>query len=100
MSVHISVSNSNQKNCDSIIEKLLISGIDARIIETKSIINKELEYGCIITLDPEYSSKKNVHNVWNIIKKDYICSHLKIDGLFDGCIFDYLKPSICPYYKN
>ena len=29
-------------------------------------------------------------------KKYYDCAHLKIDGLFDGCILNFLSEDKCP----
>jgi len=90
MSVDISISNSTQKNCNHIIENLLKAGIEARVIDTKSIFENKAENGCLITVGKEYNDQKKLSKLWNVISKDYICSHLKIHGLFDGCIYDYL----------
>jgi hypothetical protein len=91
MSVDISISNSRQQNCNQIIEKLLKAGIDARVIETTNIINNNIQKGCLITVGKEYNDQKKLTKLWNIISKDYICSHLKITGLFDGCIYEYFS---------
>jgi len=96
MASHISISNNKQNNCDFILKKLLKSKINCRIIETKSVVDDNIENGCLITFDQKYSSKKEISNIWKIIKDDYTCSHLKIDGIFDGCIFNYLIPDNCP----
>ncbi len=71
--------------------------INCRIIETKSIVDKNIENGCLITFGQEYNSKKNVNYLWESIKDDYDydCAHLKIDGLFDGCILDYINANFC-----
>jgi hypothetical protein len=97
MSIDISVSNSGQNNCNNIINILKFSGIDCRIIETTSIINNNIEKGCIITLDRSYSKDK-LKNIWNDIKKsgNYNCAHLKIDGIFSGCIYNYIYSDFCP----
>ena len=96
MSVNISVSSKTQKDCNNIINNLNKVGINARIIETKSCLDKNVENGCLITFGEQYNSKKEVRKLWDIIKDDYTCSHLKIEGLFDGCIFNYIKPDCCP----
>jgi hypothetical protein len=98
MSVNISVSSKTQKDCNNIINNLNKVGINARIIETKSCLDKNVENGCLITCDSEYSDKKKLKSLWNIINQnnDYGCCHLKIEGLFDGCIFNYIKPDCCP----
>ena len=101
MSIDISVSNYKSNNCKSILNKLLKFGINCRTIETTSIVDKKLENGCLITLSNLDNSKKNITNVWNIINdnNDYECGHLKIDGVFNGCIFNYIKSDFCPPFK-
>ena len=37
----------------------------------------------------------NVKYLWNQIKDEYGCAHLKIDGLFDGCIYNYINANFC-----
>ena len=100
MSVNISVSNSNSNSkyngCNDILNKLFKSGINCRMIETKSVVDDNIENGCLITFGKEYTNKNKLTDVWNIIKSDYDCSHLKIDGLFDGCIYNYLNADFCP----
>ena len=61
MSVNISVSNNYYKNCQHIINTMRELNINCRIIETKSIVNKNIENGCLITFSPEYNTKKNVN---------------------------------------
>lgn len=95
MSVEISVSSNKQKNCNDILEKLLKSGIDCRIIETVSIVDNNIENGCLISLGHQYYEKKKIQNIWNIIKDNYNCSHLKIDGIFNGCIYNYINADFC-----
>uniref|UniRef100_A0A6C0LCT6 Uncharacterized protein n=1 Tax=viral metagenome TaxID=1070528 RepID=A0A6C0LCT6_9ZZZZ len=97
MSVNISVSNKNN-TCNDILQKLIKYNINCRSIDTMSIIDYSIEKGCLLTFDNNYSSKKSINKLWNIINSNdnYICSHLKIDGIFDGCIFDYIKCNNCP----
>ena len=97
MSVHISVSNKKNK-CDDILQKLIKHDINCRAIDTISIVDFEIEKGCLLTFGNNYNSKKSVNKLWNIINSnnEYTCSHLKIDGLYDGCIFDYTKSNNCP----
>lgn len=96
MSVNISVSNSKQTNCNNIIEKMLSSGFNSRIIDTISIVDNTIERGCLITLGKEYNSKHQVNKIWNTIKNDYHCADVKIDRLFDGCILNFLSEDKCP----
>jgi hypothetical protein len=100
MSVDISVSNNKNTGCKDIIEKLRLADINARTIETLSIVDGDIERGCIITLGKKYIEKENLHNFWNIINKDYICSHININGLFNGCIYNYILDDRCPGNNN
>jgi hypothetical protein len=95
MSVNISVSNNNPNNCNIIMKTMRDLNINCRIIETKSIVDKNIENGCLVTFDEQYNSKKNVRYLWDAIKYDYDCAHLKIDGLFDGCIYNYINANFC-----
>lgn len=94
MSLNISVSsNLDINHCEEIIKKLLKFNINCRSIKTQSIIDGNIENGCLLTFGNNYNSKQKVNKLWNIINSnnDYICSHIKIEGIFDGCIFDYIK---------
>ena len=95
MSVNISVSNTYYNNCNHIIKIMQDLNINCRIIETKSIVDKNIENGCLLTFGEQYNSKKDVRYLWNNIKKDYDCAHLKIEGLFDGCIYNYINAKFC-----
>ena len=59
MTVNISVSNSKQNGCNNIINKLFKSEINCRTINTLSIVDDNIDSGCIITLGKEYNNKKN-----------------------------------------
>ena len=72
------------------------AGIDCRTIETNSLVGNKLEKGCFITIGDPDTSKNNVKKIWNTIKQDYTCSHLKIDGVFSGCVYDYITRDNCP----
>ena len=56
----------------------------------------KLENGC--RLIQSISSKDDLEKLWSLLKNryDFKCGHLKIDGHYDGCILNYLRPSICP----
>ena len=69
-------------------------------------MNNQLELGCTITMDKQYENKEKLKKVWEIVEsssekayliKKYTCAHLKIDGRFSGCIFNYLKDDKCPH---
>lgn len=97
MSAHISVSNPEQKNCENIIRMLQIYGQDCRVIDTTSLVDNKVEKGCLITLGP-LENKQKLKEIWEIIKKKgkYNCAHLNIDGVFSGCIYNYLNADFCP----
>jgi hypothetical protein len=97
MSTNISVSNLYHNNCDHILKMLQSCGQDCRVIETTSIVDNKIEKGCIITMEI-FENKKKLKDIWNVIKTKgkYDCAHLKIDGVFSGCIYNYLNADFCP----
>jgi hypothetical protein len=100
MSVHISVSNVKQeKHCKKILSKFLKHQIDCRTIETTSIVNNKIENGCLVTITHPDNSPDKVKQVWDILKTDYNCAHLKIDGIYSGCIYNYMEADFCPGNK-
>ena len=102
MSVNISISNSKQSNCNDIIQKLLFLGVNCRVIETVSVVENNIEKGCLITLDQEFNKKNRLRNLWYQIREGgYECANLYIPGMFDGCIYNYINCNLCPGdYKN
>ena len=96
MSINLSVSNSNNTGCYYILKKLMRVGIDCRTIETNSLVGNKLEKGCLVTIGDPDTSRKNVSKIWSHIKDDYVCAHLKIDGVYSGCIFNYIECNNCP----
>ena len=95
MSTNISVSNKSNYYCEKIISKFQKIGIDCRIQKSLSIIDQNIEKGCIITLGPPYNRKDKVKYLWDNIKEDYSCAHLSIDGVYNGCIKNYLYADFC-----
>lgn len=95
MSTNISVSNNTLSDCNSIIKKLMLAGIDCRVIETKSLVDNRIENGCLLTFGPEYSSRESVRQIWNKINDDFTCAHLKIDSCYSGCILNYINADYC-----
>jgi hypothetical protein len=96
MSTNISVSNPEQKNCENILKMFRLLGEDCRVIETTSLVDNKIEKGCFITMGT-FENKKKLKYIWENIKKtgNYKCAHLKIDGLFSGCIYNYLNADFC-----
>ena len=100
MSVSLSVSNNKHNNCHHIIKKMLNLKINCRVIDTVSVVNNNIENGCLITIDPEYYDKKKLKSLWtNLKENDYQCCNLNIPGIFDGCIYNYINCDYCPGKK-
>ena len=107
MSAEISISHNQLIGCDSLIEALRTSGVNARVSSNISTMQGKTEQGCSarFTLLSEDTLNKThtVSNVWNIIRYTHpfiSCAHLQIPGKFEGCILDWLQPSTCPGFKN
>tara|TARA_B100001093_G_C26736603_1_gene974727 strand:+ start:192 stop:542 length:351 start_codon:yes stop_codon:yes gene_type:complete len=116
MSIEISVSQEfpNNENkllymdngCNHIIDTFLKTNLEAKFVPNISVFNNKIESGCSITMGKEYNSKDKLREIWNIIKKslpnekEYICSHIKIDGIYQGCIYNYLQKDLCPHNNS
>jgi hypothetical protein len=119
MSVEISVSgkvntsildksNHNILGCAHIIDIFNKINLEGKFVPNLSVIENNTELGCTITMPPEYKNKKKLSQIWNNIKYSlsntsniflqdhYDCSHLKIEGEYQGCIYNYLKADFCP----
>ena len=96
MSTNISVSNPEQRNCENILKLLQNYGQDCRVIETTSLVDNKIEKGCLITMGA-FENKLKLKEIWNQIKEKgkYKCAHLKIDGVFSGCINNYINADFC-----
>ena len=106
VSATISVSKTEELDCNNLAEFLgkcgIVTSVSSNIsfVPTTSeykrlgIITKK-EYGCrlVQTVD----SKDDIKNIWNRLQKKYgfKCAHLKLGNTFDGCILNYLAPSKC-----
>ena len=114
MTVEISVSQKpknplisyNESGCSHIIDAFKKFNIEGKFVPNYSLMNNNLELGCTITMDKQYENKEKLQKTWDIIElssqnnffiKKYTCAHLKIDGYFSGCIFNYLKDDKCPH---
>lgn len=58
----------------------------------------DIERGCRIVFQEDQENK--VEEVWENLKEEFDlkCAHLEGRVHFNGCIYDYLKPSSCPGY--
>ena len=91
----ISVSRKENLDCKEIASFLSKCNIMTSVTENMST-TPNLEYGC--RLVQSINSKNDIQNIWTLLKDRYNfkCGHLKIDGYYDGCILNYLRPSDCP----
>ena len=91
----LSVSRKEYLNCKEMADFLSKCNIITSVSDNLSTTPK-LENGCRLT--QSISSKNDLEILWNLLKNkyDFKCGHLKIDGNYDGCILNYLRPSICP----
>ena len=95
MSTHISVSSLEENHCKKLLEKFKKVGINCRTIETFSVVGGKIENGCMVTFGYPYNNKENIKTIWNIMKDDYNCGHLEIGGVYNGCVYNYIKSDFC-----
>ena len=90
----LSVSRVKYLNCEDLALFLSKSGIVSNVTSNVTI-QPNLEYGCQITQPIEH--KEEVKNTWLKLQGRYgfDCAHLKIDGIYSGCILDFIRPSLC-----
>ena len=99
MNYTLSVSRSDNLDCKKMAHYLSKNGIITSISENISTC-PNVENGCRLT--NTISDKAELDNLWNILKSKYNfkCAHLHLDGVFRGCILDYLRPSLCSEKNN
>ena len=103
-SAELSISSKNLK-CERVANYLKKAGIMSSITSNQSIIcdNENhcyFENGCRIKLN--VCNKPILKDqIWEPIKKqeNLTCAHLKIPGIFSGCIYDYIRDTSCPNNK-
>lgn len=95
LSSTLSVSKDKKLNCEELARFLGDNNIITSVTPNISTTPK-IEYGC--RLQQSVSSKNDIENIWNLLrdKYDFKCAHIKLDGVYDGCIINYLRPSNCP----
>ena len=72
MSVNISLSNKNSCGCKEVLEKLKILNIDARCIETLSLVDNNFEKGSLLTVGSKYILKNDFSNLWDLEYLEYL----------------------------
>ncbi len=111
MSIEISVSQELEKNiifndhillqyngCQNIINAFQKSNLDGKFVPNLSILNNNISLGCTITLYNNISKYK-LKKIWNtisessnnnLLNKKYSYAHLKIDGVYNGSLLNYI----------
>jgi hypothetical protein len=90
----LSVSKPTFLDCYEVALFLHKQGIVSNVT-TNITTQPNIEYGCKIT-QPVVKNKE-IKTTWHLLKNHFgfNCAHLKIDGIYSGCILDYLRPSLC-----
>ena len=108
MSVHLTISSSNfDTKCASVVRALQASGTRTALIvpSVTTIGSDQLENACIVTLPmSEYGvgHKNNLEKLWIKLSKqlNLTCAFLKIEGIYAGCLLNYLQKSVCPFSES
>ena len=90
----LSVSKENKLDCNEMAKYLSENGIVTSITSNISTC-PHIEYGCRLTNIVD--SKEDINKLWNLLtnKYDFKCGHLKLANIYEGCILNYLRPSLC-----
>ena len=97
----LSISSDKIKNCNEVAEFLKKNKIMCSVTENTSVVSYngqyQIEKGCRILFN-SHKPKMINNNFWDSLKNEFdlTCAHLKVEGKFKGCIYDYLKDSACP----
>ena len=108
MSVHLTISSRDfDSRCTSVVRALQASGARTALIVpgVTTIGADQLENACTVTLPTgEFGAahKNEFEKLWmNLAKQlDITCGFLKIDGIYAGCVLNYLQKSVCPFSKS
>ena len=94
-STTLSVSSKKPMDCKKMAEFLGAKGFYSSVTSNIST-EPHIEYGCRLT--QSMTEKKEMELLWTTLKDEYnfTCAHVKIGAQFDGCILDFLRPSLCP----
>jgi hypothetical protein len=94
----LSVSRIDNLDCTEMAKYLSKHGIITSITSNISTA-PHIEYGC--RLNNTINSKDDLLYLWNTLTKKYEfkCGHLKIGDFYEGCILNYLRPTLCQTKK-
>ena len=96
---HLSVSSAGL-DCGEVAAALQAAGMAAAVTPNITVQCDRgrcwRERGCRI-LHP-CTNKGDVAKLWNTVRErfDLGCGHLVVDGVHNGCIMDFLRPTSCP----
>ena len=88
-------------SCSDVKNALKQLGISGNITRNSTIICRKGtcydEIGCSINLCGLHRDHIE-HDVWPILKKkfDLSCAHIKVEGMFSGCVYNLFGKSRCP----
>ena len=97
----LSISSDKIKSCNDVADFFQKNKIMCSVTENISVVpydgNYHIEKGCRILFN-SHKPKMIDYKFWNSLKNEFdlTCGHLKVEGKFKGCIYDYFKNSACP----
>jgi len=91
----LSVSKREGIDCAELARQMGRAGICVRVTPNVSTL-PWIEQGCALTF--ECGSKQDIGAAWEVARTSagLRCAHLNIQGTFQGCVRDFLRPSACP----
>ena len=92
----LSVSKPGDLDCREVATALWKAGITADVSENISVRGGMKESGCRITMDG--GSRLTVDAAWGALQERFAfdCAHVSVTSYYQGCIKDFLRPSLCP----
>ena len=83
-------------DCDAITRALSKCGIDADGVRNITMRDGRREDGCRVTMGVQ--SKETIAKAWTAIRRPFglNCAHINVSANYQGCIYDFLRPSSCP----
>ena len=97
----LSISSDTIKSCDTVVDFFRKNKIMCSVSENTSVVPYDgvykVEKGCRVIFN-SHKPKMIDNEFWDSIKNEFnlTCAHLKVEGKFKGCIYDYLRKSACP----
>lgn len=83
-------------DCRRVSEALQKSGIVADVSTNRTVRGTSSETGCRVTMDVQ--NKRDVQRAWRSVQTSFGlgCAHVSVRADYQGCIYDFLAPSMCP----